>query len=78
MSDDHATSVPPPVHTAPIWPIAASVAASSPTVGASAPESEPVSGKPAKPEPSIPVIMPAIRTPNATTTWLFGIQPWVA
>ena len=66
MSDDQATSVPPPVHTAPIWPIAARVAGFEPAPGASAPDSEPVSGRPAKPEPSMPVIMPTISTPNAT------------
>src|SRR5581483_4452273 len=78
MSEDQAISVPPPVHTAPIWPTAHSVAGSMPSVGPSAPESAPVSGRPAKPEPSTPVIMPTISTPKATKKWLCGIQPCAA
>ena len=50
-SEDHAMSVPPPVEIAPIWPIAARVSGSMPAAGPSAPESEPVSGSPEKPEP---------------------------
>src|SRR5690242_1814498 len=66
-SDDQAISTPPPDHTQPIWPIAASSAGSTPDVGPSVPASEPVSGSPAKPDPSSPVIMPMIRTPKPTT-----------
>src|SRR4030088_3482431 len=66
ISDAQAIKGPPPVHTAPIWPTAQSVVTSRPTVGPSAPDSEPVSGRPAKPEPSTPVTMPTSSTPNAT------------
>src|ERR1700729_1197655 len=70
ISDDQAISVPPPVQTAPIWPTAQSVATSRPTAGPSAPESEPVSGRPAKPEPSMPVIMPTRSPPKEPRKWL--------
>ncbi|CRE28866.1 Uncharacterised protein [Bordetella pertussis] len=78
ISEDQATRVPPPVQIAPIWPTAARVAASTPTVAPSAPDKAPVSGRPEKPEPSIPVMTPTMSTPKATTRWLLGIQPCAA
>src|SRR5690349_15290639 len=66
INDDQATSVPPPDQMLPICPTAASVVGSIPTTGPSAPASEPVSGRPLKPEPSRPAIRPTINTANAT------------
>jgi hypothetical protein len=72
-SEDQAINVPPPVQIAPICPIAASVAGSSPAPFASAPDSAPVSGSPEKPEPSSPVIIPIINIPKAVKNELCGI-----
>ena len=56
IREDQATRVPPPDQMLPICPIAASVVGSIPTAGPSAPDSEPVSGRPLNPDPSRPAI----------------------
>ena len=66
LNEDQAISVPPPVQMAPICPTAARVSTSSPDTGLKADASVPVNGRPEKPEPSMPEIMPTNKTPKAT------------
>ena len=54
----HGMMVPPPTHTVEIWPSAASVGTSIEPVAAKVWASAPHSGRPEKPEPSNPVMVP--------------------
>ena len=67
ISEDQATRVPPPDQMLPICPMAANVVGSIPAAGPSAPASDPVSGRPVKPEPSRPATRPTSRTPKEVT-----------
>ncbi len=49
ISEDHATSVPPPDQILPIWPTAASDVTLTPPAAPRLTASEPVSGRPEKP-----------------------------
>jgi len=75
--DDQAMIVPPPVQIDPIWPMAARVAGSMPPL-ARAPDKAPVSGKPEKPDPSKPVMIPMINTLKAANMVLCGRMSWDA
>jgi len=68
ISELHATKVPPPDQMLPICPTAARVAGATVVIWPRAPDSDPVRGRPEKPEPSRPAIMPIIRMANAVTT----------
>ncbi|MDA0639485.1 hypothetical protein [Nonomuraea ferruginea] len=54
------------------------MAGSTPAAGPSAPDSEPVSGRPENPEPSRPVIMPMTSRAKAMKKALDGIAPCAA
>jgi hypothetical protein len=60
----------------PIWPTAANVAGSMPVMCPKLPDSDPVSGRPEKPDPSSPAIMPITRIPNAVTNEFSGRCCW--